>query len=44
MEDVLMWQGDRGLITDMTPDQKDRYDTEERKKIKSAVKYRYENK
>jgi hypothetical protein len=39
-EEVLHWDGPTGRIWDMTPEEKDRYDVEEKRKEKFVQIYR----
>ena len=43
VEGVLLWDGEGGLVRDMTPSETDMYETFEKKKIKIADRYRYNN-
>lgn len=44
VEDVLLWDGAGGLVRDMTREEKDRFETEEKKKEKPARIYKTNNK
>ncbi len=44
VEDVLLWNGEGGLVRDMTFEERDRFDNEEKKKEKLARMYKNENK
>ena len=44
LEDVMLWDGEGGLVRDMNDAERDRWETEEKKKIKMARQYRSEGK
>lgn len=44
LEDVLLWNGEGGLVRDMTDEERERFDMEEKKKEKLARIYKNNNK